>query len=767
MPRLKQEVTEQSPRGLRPFEFHGVVFDSADRDQAKADCPFCGRKKFAVEVETGKWRCYVCDEGDPGPSGVRGGNATTFLRKLWEYSEKQTRDYAELEADRGLLDPATLIQWGAVKSILTGEWLLPGYTLEKKVGQLYKFSLNRKTGKRLLFATSEVHNYPFGTQLWDAKKPTAYVLEAWNAPALWEVLRAAKRGEHGLVPTANEVGSLLASANVLGIPGCNSFQASWLPLLAGKRVVVMFDNDHERQVTHAAGMPNSRRMDGAGLAATKRLAKMAVGVAESVSWLRWDSELPDGFDVRDALRAHETMAGRVAELQELLAAVEPVPADWLGDPAESKSVSGGKSEILPLECRSWDVLLDAWFGRESGGVRAGGALHGRQDLEDTLAAALAVATSTSQAGDQLFLQVVGDPGSGKSEICDALMVSKSCHLFEHLTGLHSGWKGEEGRDCSLLARINHKTLVTPEMDTIMASPFFPELMSQLRRVFDGKSSHTYKNSDKDTVYEGLRTPWIGAGTPAILDNDQSRVGDRFLKIIIRRPSEEEEQALLEHTSLAALLECVQTSNGDSSTTKEEKKLRAYRLTGGYVDYLRESASELIGKIAAATDTKRVFAQCQNLARFTAAMRARPHPDTKKDEVNDSKELPTRLNKQFTRLALCLAAALGRPAVDDRVMGIVRKVALDTGRGRSLEIVRRLHDPERWGARGTLPEQGLALAALARGVGMTDDRCRNLVTFLRRTGVLQEVRVRSRGSVTYTRIRLTDKMRTLFEEVGCG
>jgi hypothetical protein len=164
------------------------------------------------------------------------------------------------------------------------------------------------------------------------------------------------------------------------------------------------------------------------------------------------------------------------------------------------------------------------------------ALEWRQELDDVLSVLLAVCFSTEQVGDQLFLQFIANAGVGKTVFCDALLTSKNCYPLEHVKGFHSGWReGQDGEDFSLITRINRKTLVTPEGDVIMSSPQFTEIMSQQRRIFDGTAGASFKNMKKDRRYTGLRTPWIIAGTPALMQTDQSRLGDRFLRICANGP----------------------------------------------------------------------------------------------------------------------------------------------------------------------------------------------------------------------------------------
>jgi len=426
---------------------------------------------------------------------------------------------------------------------------------------------------------------------------------------------------------------------------------------------------------------------------------------------------------------------------ELLALVAPAPPEWL---AESNGrPKAGRVVVASERCERYADVLAAWRR----------ALLWTPGLDAALPVCLAVCLSTDQQGDQLFLQLIGEAGSAKTRLCDGMLASKHCFALEHLTGFHSGWKDGDGEDFSLLARINNRTLITPEGDVLMSSPRFVEIMSQQRRIFDGASGATYKNRKEDLRYEGLRTPWIIAGTPALLNTDQSRLGDRFLRVVIDPPGANEQRDILRQVGFTALRSVVQKSNGDPASIIEENMRRAYRLTGGYVDFLRENSSRLISEVR--LDEHAVVDRCADLAEFAAVMRTRPDPLADKAERHEAKEMPTRLTHQFVRLAVCLAAVFNRRTVDARVLSLVRKVALDTSRGRSLEVVKVLRE---------FGPAGATIGQLAIRTNQSDDRTRSYMRFLRHHGVTECVVKHLGPHNTQERWRLTGKTAKLCAKV---
>ena len=333
------------------------------------------------------------------------------------------------------------------------------------------------------------------------------------------------------------------------------------------------------------------------------------------------------------------------------------------------------------------------------------------------------------------------------------LTSKNCFALEHLTGFHSGWKaGDDGEDYSLLPRINYKTLITPEGDVIMSSPHFVEIMSQQRRIFDGTSGAIYKNTKEDRRYTGLRTPWIIAGTPALMDTDQSRLGDRFLREWIPQPNAEERAEILRRVGYTALRSVLRTSDGDARGYIDDRLALAYQLTGGYVDYLRASAEDLLSSLVINEEDN--IERCATLGEFTADMRARPDRDKTK-EHDATKELPSRLTHQYVRLACCLAVVKQRPEVDAEVMRVVQRVALDTSRGKTMAIAGHLY---------TAGLDGMETVQLAALTASTDDRVRTLLRFMQQIDVVVSFRQKTGGLGSKVKYRLTRRMASLYRAV---
>ncbi len=725
------------PSCLRPYAFHGVDL-SVRGGQGVGDCPFCGKEgKFSVDAATGLWRCFVCGGGtDSG-----GGNALVFLRVLHAAAVAATMPHglSRIAQERRLCDSAIVAAWGGCVDS-GGSWLIPGYGTDGKLDQLYRRThIKNSKGEwewRLLptpgvWTEGKGHALHMAAKRFDVANPEVMVCEGpWDGMALDEVMYSR------------------STSNVIAVPGCGTWRDEWTALCKGKQVTLLYDSDHPLPEPLKQGKVVRPGYDG-----MQRVAKKLSGVAASVRCVRWGEEwyapfLPSGWDVRDELSGGDgpplLMVDRITKLGELMAKVEDAPAEWF---VPTPSANG--KHVVSVEaqqCSDWITCEYAWKG----------AMQWRQDMSDALAVLLAVCASTQQGGNQLFLQLVGSAGSGKTTMCDGLLVSGHCHHLEHLTGFHSGWKHPEDgkKDCSLIARINGKTLVTPEADVLMSSPRFTEIMGQQRRIFDGKSGATYKNSDEDTLYVGLRTPWIMAGTPAMLDHDQSHLGDRFLRFIIADPMEDEKRAILRSALRSERVAMLNSANGTAGSLVDPKTRMAHALTGGYVDWLRAHVEEELALVDVPPEAED---KCIDLAELSADLRARPNADKRKQESHDTKELPTRLARQNIRMASCLAVVLNKRVVDGDVLRVVRKVALDTAHGHSLNIVQWMCAINHKVGKTYQACGGLQLGILETWSGMPQERLLNYLAFLRKIGVLEYQQMKQTSGMW----RLTDRVYDLY------
>lgn len=723
-----------TPDTLKAYVFHGLDLQHKTGDEATCECPFCGRAgKFHVNIHNGMWRCVVCNTG----SSKGGGNVYTFIRKLHEVAQCPEASARELARDRKLLRWETLRDWGCVLSPITSEWLVPGYSPDSRLLQLYRYT--EVEGKYRLLATSTLPHQLFGMTVFDPAKPDAYVCEGpWDGMALWETLGCTKVLDGRYTQTSNPDVSLLATANVVAVPGVGVFPDSWAALFGGKRVFLTYDNDHPRR-----NPQTGRDEEPAAWHGMKRVAGVlsrAGILPQEVRYAAWgegnhNQHLPDGWDVRDFLSAADKTGGRPQGLGSLLALYKPIPEDWVSSDGK------GSVDIKPLPCDSWNTVLSAY--RKAMKMTEG---HDR-----TLSIMFACVASTTMPDDQLWVQVISPPSSGKTSLCDGLSTArKYCRQVENFTGLHSGFQtdfdGEE--DNSLLVQLKDMTLIIKEADPLLRAPNRDKILGQLRAAYDTNTAVAYGNKIK-REYKNHRFTVIMCGTEALYELDSSELGARFLTVVIMNSIDADLESEINGRVFYRVFRnrgteanCIPESHNDAAM------LQAKRLAGGYVEYLRKNAAKLRDQLDD-SNADLLEPYVDNLAQFVAFMQARSPKS--QDEVT-TRAMSSRLTAQLSKLMINLAVVLNKKVIDTEVLRRVTRTALDTARGRTYDLCKHLYE------RGECEERQLCAYT-----GETPAKMRDLLQFLFRIGAVESV---TEGKSVLARLKwnLTPRLRNLWREV---
>jgi len=739
------------PKHLKPYAFHGVDFDhDSDREEVVGTCPFCAKaKKFSINAKTGQWRCFSCNTGAESTKTEQGGNVFTFLRLLHQHSmeEESYNGCGSFLESRGLLYDHTLSSWGVCRSVTDGTWLVPGYSPEGKMNQLYRY-VKEANGRYRLYATPECNHCLHGVNLWDSKKGTVILCEGpWDAMCLWETCFYTKSEEgFGLTYTGNVDVSLLSTVNIIAVPGCNVFQDTWKEMLGGKMVMICYDNDHPRK--HPV---TGRVIPPAGYGAMQKVAQ-SLATAEKapvqVNYMTWGGvdgpnlDLPDGYDVRDHLTESDNQRERIKQLDSLVKMMAPVPGTWIQ--GRAKSETKGKVELETLPCEKWDDLINQW--RKPMKMTRG--------MDVTLSVMLASIASVKSVGDQLWIKVIGPAACGKTTLCEALAVSRKNILANStMRGFHSGYKSDAkgDDDNGLIGQLYDKTLVTKDGDTLLESPNLAQILSEARDLYDSNSRTHYRNRIS-REYIGVRMTWILCGTSSLRRLDSSELGERFLDCVMMDEIDDdlEDEILWRKVNQAARNTALE-SNGKIESQHDPDLVVAMQMTGGYVDWLRANASKLLAGVSISEASKR---RCAYLGKFVAHMRARP---SKIQEEVVEREVATRLSSQLTRLAMCLSIVLNRTEVDEEVMSRVTKVAMDTARGTTLNIVKALYEDD---------NQGMEVKAIAAATFQTEEKMRLLLKFLRQLKVVEPFRrLLPGGKSNMVNWRLTERMVKIFDEAS--
>ena len=721
---------KDQPLKLQPYLFHGVELQwgESEDNEAEGVCPFCTKERHLhVNMKTGMYHCKSTYCG-------KSGNIYTFLGDYWAFcNEVNTRDedLRVLADQRGLLHTGTLKRWRFAKSTLTDEWITPGYSLAGKVVNLYRWASIE--GKHRLLSTPNCSNVLFGVHLWSKNKPEVHILEgAWDAMAYWERIGMIRKDGGRIIRTTDVVSSIRSGINIVGVAGYRSFNEQWAPVFEGLDVALLFHSDYPKTNPQTGVVA-----DPAGYIGMENTYKLLNGVKSTkiIDWgpKGYKEDAKDGYDIRDICQEVQP-----AQLYEKIKFVS-VPESW----NERRDEHLYDKHLRAKLCTSYRDLHNAWRK----------ALRWTDELNTALAMVLSVVVSTQQRGDQLWLRLIGPPGIAKTRLCEALLVNtKYCYPVGVQKGFHSGWKGEDPEeDYSLLAKANGMTMVTKEGDTLLSSPMLGEILSQGRDVYDGSSSSDWRNRKEKKVYSGLRMTWVIAGTKSLRKLNRSNLGDRFIDCVMSKPSSDEEDDILNRAASMAVRSVKASSEGTAETQLDARLVEAYRLTGGYVNWLRETGSKLFESLECPS---RVEHQCKRLGQFVAQMRARP--DKEDDATDHESELPTRLTSQFIRLSFCLAVVLNKATIDEEVMQLVLRSAISTSHGINLRVVEFLYENE----------SGFDANTIGLSLKVDPSLVRKMCHFLHTLNVVRPYRkLNSKGKGVYKGMwELSLPMRRLYKEV---
>ncbi len=438
--------------------------------------------------------------------------------------------------------------------------------------------------------------------------------------------------------------------------------------------------------------------------------------------------------------------------ERFLGTFHPVPEEWKkgAGVASEEGDEVPTTEVMP--CESWEELVGYWKK----------AVCWTEGMDTALAVCLACASSTMLTGDQLWIKLIGPASCGKSTLCEALTVSTRFVVAKSkLRGFHSGFVAQEDKkatqkaDHSLIPEIRNKTLITKDGDTLLSSPNLSEILSEARDLYDGVSRSHYRNS-AGRAYAGLRMTWILAGTASLRSIDSSELGERFLDcVVVDKLEDGQRESIAKRVRQRAFgARVIETDEEDENRqkTQDEEMLEAHGRTAGYLEYLRENVAERIEELKVPTEAEE---GCERMGDFVAYMRARP---SKLQSESKEREMPWRLIVQLARLAMNLSVVLNRPEIDDVVMEKVKKVALDTARGHTLDICRQLVK---------VGDLGMEAKGLATIANLSEPKANDYLLFLSHIGVVERTKnvkrkkgFQSRG----VRWKLTHAVKHLMEHI---
>lgn len=592
---------------MRGFEQHGVVLSGESGDHAIGACPFCGRdKKFYINKAELVWDCKVCG---------RSGNFEAFLANTMEqYQTMFKGEVVDKLAESRNLRPQTFRAWGV-------GWAGVFYAVPSTGNAARHTSDIRRymPGKKSMSTTGGHASFIVPQVLLGS--PRVWLCEGeWDGMAMYECLR--RNGVH---------------EDVYASPGALTFPPRLVGLFQGKEVVVVYDNDDPGRQGEA------------------KVGKMLSGIAKSVRYVHWETNLPTGYDLRDFYKEHGRDALRLIESHiegkprlETQSDATPTP-----DKELSSSVSAGAVSISPEEVyakyRKW-LYIETTSAIE---VMFGAVIANRI------------------GGDPLWLFIVAPPGGMKSELIMSIANAEEVMVVNHLTphALISGASFAGGGDPSLIPKLNGKVLAIKDFTTILSmnSLARDDIFSTLRDIYDGSTEKRFGNGIVRR-YEA-RFGILAGVTPAVetLSSANVTLGERFLKYKLPKCG----------TDTRVIERALANIGVDDNMRKELAAIGKLVLDQKF-GAPPALSQELVRRIV-------------ELAQWSASLRGVVQREKYTGLVNfkPMSEVGTRIAKQLCKLAMGVSLFKREEQISEATYATIVKVAQDTVPDRVEEIVKQL------------------------------------------------------------------------------
>lgn len=608
----------------------GVILKESGT-QLIGQCPFCSKDKFYVDEERTVYSCKVCGES---------GNSSTIMGALWNqvFSKKiGVLIRKNLGEYRGM--PEDVFNDDNLGyNPLTKEPIVVVRNPENKVISLRRLVDHRKNGstKRLWMNVPGGANGLIGIEhLNDEQK--VYICEGeWDRFAWKWALRKCGKDD----------------TNVLAVPGADNHNPEWKPYLDGKEVITLYDADEP-------GRQGCFKM-------TKRVLK---GSARVIRHLNWDAEKRDGYDIHDLVK--ENRSNPINAINYVNANVKFTPQ---GTAKEDTSTKKSKEELHRINSEEEQAKLEPITAEELHKVFHKWLVLHNTDMIDVAMASL---WATYLPGDPLWMMFVAASGGGKSETLMSLTPWSKCFDASSMTphSIASGFPGE--KDVSLLAKLEGKqaAVVIKDLTPMMKNASeFDEIIGIFRDAYDGNFVKVFGNG-VTRRYENLNFGML-VGVTTIIDKfDSVALGERFVKFRPEHELNRDDDAIFE-----ALLE-----KGHTDLTPMRPELRKACLSC----LARKFDPEDIP-----TETVDFKRATWHLASICAKMRAAAPMNewTGKQEAVPMSEPPFRLQKQLIKLAKGLALHFQcKDLMDEKIMSIVRRVAIHTPNIMAVRVARILYD----------------------------------------------------------------------------
>jgi len=595
---------QQKKPPTNPFEFHtGMYFeeftDTKGRLQSRGACPFCHKMDhFFFGPDNGwGWGCKSCQAK---------GNVYTFIQMLYDkVCNVDEIALTILSQERGISLEA-LSRNGFRYNPRNGTYVIPTFNKEDKMNHLYKVDASMKDGK----VKRHIYNCPgldptlMGWH--NHLKDKVFLVEGlWDKPAMEDIVGPAR------------------DFSVMGFPG-SGFRPGWCNAFAGKHLYLITDNDK-------AGKDHREFI-------LKKI-ESAPQKPLSIHVMEWvEGVFKEGYDVNDLSVDKKSHA-----------------FDFIMDNMQSidsvKTSTPSKSEIIPdPTCESFEDLCDAC--KEI--------YYFTDDMRHLLHLLITSLYSLKVEGEQLWIRVIGPPGSSKTTIAKIAGASDLAVMRSTFTGILSGWKDDDPNDASLIPMITGKALIVKDGDALLQLPNVKQILSQLRDFYDKFISATYLNR-VSYEYENIRSAFIFCGTHALRNMDNAALGERFLDYELRVTNND-------RAEITAAAIKTQEEEAEFGVSKEPSIAAKAK---NFIDniLLNQEGTAKLHK-----DDRDAITVFGNIIAY---MRAKVERNRNGELLYPpSPEVPSRISKQIVKLYQCAPLILGKKEPDTSTYNLARHITGD-------------------------------------------------------------------------------------------
>lgn len=625
------KITDKYPN-LKVFVNHGFIYEGESGNQVYGYSIFSGSNTFYINPKTKMWDCKT--------SGKNGGYQQ-FLKEVHQLSlENLTIPKRKILEKSRLLAKSTLKHHKVGYNAEMNRYIVPIFdAVGKNINDLKRFNANPKADKKFkMISTSGATASLYGWEDLDTASIVWLVEGEWDKMAMWEVLNKTKK---------------LGKETVVSVPGALTFKNDWTTLLEGKEVRVVYDNDKEKIL-------KGRPIAGAGGQGCMKVYKALKNITKSLTFVHWESDRKDGFDVRDFVTDADEYLEAYDGLVERLSEDIPVKKEF-------------KKEVQKESENNEDVYPGPMIGHED--VYAAYRKWLYLPNADVLDMMFGTVIANRLEGDPLWLFIVAPSGATKSELLMSISDAPRIKSTTTMTpkALVSGANTAGGGDPSLIPKLDKKVLIIKDFTAILSmnEQARDEIFGIFRDAFDGKIEKDFGNGviRKYTSKFGI----LSGVTPAIdlYTEGQTALGERFLRYRVSVGETFKEQAVYIKRAQGNV-------NKEGNMREELLEVGTAVLSHNYT-VVPEVPDNIKEKIIA-------------LAQWTAAIRATIVRDKFSKEVMASPmaELGTRLVKQLTKVMLGVSMFRGLKEVTDSEFKLARDVAVGCIPGDLNKIVKYLY-----------------------------------------------------------------------------